>query len=150
MCSSDLTPVPNSPEANKSVVGRYFDEIMNKGDLAVIDELMAPDFAFHIPTLPDPMRGPEGMKQFVSGLRSAFPDAVLAPDYMIADEHRVAVRYQMSGTQEGGFLGAPASGNAVKDAGTDLFHLSGGKIVSVHVAEDGLGLLQQMGVLDAS
>ena len=144
------TPVPNSPEANKSVVGRYFDEIMNKGDLAVIDELMAPDFAFHIPTLPDPMRGPEGMKQFVSGLRSAFPDAVLAPDYMIADEHRVAVRYQMSGTQEGGFLGAPASGNAVKDAGTDLFHLSGGKIVSVHVAEDGLGLLQQMGVLDAS
>ena len=144
------TPVPNSPEANKSVVGRYFDEIMNKGDLAVIDELMTPDFAFHIPTLPDPMRGPEGMKQFVSGLRSAFPDAVLAPDYMIADEHRVAVRYQMSGTQEGGFLGAPASGNAVKDDGTDLFHLSGGKIVSIHVAEDGLGLLQQMGVLDAS
>ncbi|MGH3167369.1 MAG: ester cyclase, partial [Trebonia sp.] len=117
------TPVPDSPEANKAVVGRYFDEIMSQGNLAVIDELMAPNFAFHIPTLPDPMRGPEGMKQFVTGLRGAFPDAKLTPDYMIADEHRVAVRYQMTGTQDGGFLGAPPSGNSVKDAGTDLFHL---------------------------
>ena len=90
------------------------------------------------------------MKQFVSGLRHAFPDAKLVPDYMIADEHRVAVRYQMTGTQDGDFLGAPASHNFVKDAGTDLFHLSGGKIVSVHVAEDALGLIQQMGVLSAS
>jgi predicted ester cyclase len=56
----------------------------------------------------------------------------------------------MTGTQHGAFLGAPASGRPVKDAGTDLFHLSGGKIVSVRVAEDGLGLLQQLGVLDAS
>src|SRR5947207_2252887 len=117
-------------------------EDMAQGKLAVIDELMAPNFAFHIPTLPDPVRGPEGMKQFVTGLRTAFPDAGFDPDYMIADEHRVAVRYQMTGTHSGSFLGAPPSGNAVKDSGTDLFHLSGGKIVSVHVAEDGLGLLQ--------
>ncbi|PYC72729.1 hypothetical protein C7C46_25605 [Streptomyces tateyamensis] len=141
------TPVPSTPEANKAVVGRYFTEIMSQGNLDVIDELMAPNFAFHIPTLPDPMRGPEGMKQFVTGLRNAFPDAGFAPDYLIADEHQVAVRYQMTGTQSGEFLGAPASGNFVKDAGTDLFHLSGGKIVSIHVAEDGLGLLQQLGVI---
>jgi steroid delta-isomerase-like uncharacterized protein len=147
---ASATPVPDSPESNKAVVGRYFTEIMSQGNLDVIDELMAPDFAFHIPTLPDPMRGPEGMKQFVSGLRTAFPDAGFAPDYMIADDHQVAVRYQMTGTQEGAFLGAPASGNAVKDDGTDLFHLSGGKIVSIHVAEDGLGLLQQLGVIGAS
>jgi predicted ester cyclase len=68
----------------------------------------------------------------------------------MSDEHRVAARYRMTGTQDGAFLGAPASGNSVKDAGTDLFHLSGGKIVSVHVAEDALGLLQQMGALATS
>jgi steroid delta-isomerase-like uncharacterized protein len=80
------TPVPYSPEANKGVVGRYFSEIMSGGDLAVIDDLMAPNFAFHIPTLPDPIRGPEGMKQFISGLRNAFPDGKFIADYMIADE----------------------------------------------------------------
>jgi len=144
------TPVAGSPEANKALIGCYFNEIMNQGDLAVIDELMAADFSFHIPTLPDPVRGPEGMKQFVTGLRTAFPDAKLAPEYVIADEFQAAVRYQMTGTQNGEFLGAPASGNYVKDAGTDLFHFSDGKIVSVHVAEDAIGLLQQMGVIGAS
>lgn len=144
------TPVPGSPEANKSVVDRYFNEIMNQGSLKAIDELMAPNFAFHIPTLPDPMRGPEGMKQFVTGLRNGFPDAKFTPEYLIADGPRVAARYKMTGTQKGSFLGAPASGNFVKDAGTDLFHLSGGKIVTVWVAEDALGLLQQMGVLGKS
>jgi len=144
------TPVPGSPEANKSVVDRYFNEILNQGSLEAIDELMAPNFAFHIPTLPDPMRGPDGMKQFVTGLRNGFPDAKFTPEYVIADGPRVAARYKMTGTQRGRFLGAPASGNFVEDAGTDLFHLSGGKIVTVRVAEDALGLLQQMGVLGKS
>jgi steroid delta-isomerase-like uncharacterized protein len=144
------TPVPGSSEASKSIVDRYFNEIMNQGSLKAIDELMAPNFAFHIPTLPDPMRGPEGMKQFVTGLRNCFPDAKFTPEYMIADGHRVAARYRMTGTHKDSFLGAPASGNFVKDAGTDLFHLSGGKIVTVWVAEDALGLLEQMGVLGKS
>jgi steroid delta-isomerase-like uncharacterized protein len=142
--------VPGSPEGNKAVVGRYFNEIMNQGSLKAIDELMAPDFAFHIPTLPDPMRGPAGMKQFVTGLRGGFPDAKFTPEYVIADETRAAARYKMTGTQKGSFLGAPASGHFAKDAGTDLFHLSGGKIVGVWVAEDALGLLQQMGVIPTS
>jgi len=141
------TPVPGSPEANKSIVDRYFNEIMNQGSLKAIDELMAPNFAFHIPTLPDPVRGPEGMKQFVTGLRNGFPDAKFTPEYLIADGPRIAARYKMTGTHQGRFLGAPASGNFVKDAGTDLFHLRGGRIVTVWVAEDALGLLEQMGVL---
>jgi steroid delta-isomerase-like uncharacterized protein len=141
------TPEPQSPEANKAVVARYFDEIMNQGKLDSIDELMAPYFAFHIPTIPDPVRGPEGFKGFVSGLHSAFPDIKFTPDYIIADGTRVAARYAMSGTHEGEFLGAPPSGNAVKDIGNDLFHLSGGKIVAIWVSEDGVGLLQQMGVI---
>ncbi len=39
------TPVPSSPEVNRHLIDRYFGEIMNRGDLAVIDEIMAPDFA---------------------------------------------------------------------------------------------------------
>ncbi len=141
------TPVPGTPAANKAVVGRYFDEIMNQGSLKAIDELMAPNFAFHIPTLPDPVRGPQGMKQFVTGLRAGFPDVTFTPEYLIADGNRVAARYSMTGTHRGEFLGAPPSGKVTTDAGTDLFHLSGGKITSVHVAEDAVGLLRQMGVL---
>ena len=141
------TPVPGTPAANKAVVGRYFNEIMNQGSLKAIDELMAPNFTFHIPTLPDPMRGPQGMKQFVTDMRSRFPDIQFTPEYLIADGNRVAARYSMTGTHKGAFLGAPPSGKFTRDAGTDLFHLSGGRITSVHVAEDAVGLLQQIGVI---
>jgi steroid delta-isomerase-like uncharacterized protein len=146
----ETIPQPGSAEANKAVVGRYFDEIMNERKLETIDELMAPHFAFHIPTIPDPVRGPEGFKQLVSGLHSAFPDIKFTPDYMVADATRVAARYAMSGTHEGAFLGARPSGKAVKDVGNDLFHLSGGTIVAVWVSEDALGLMQQMGVIGTS
>jgi steroid delta-isomerase-like uncharacterized protein len=141
------TPQPASPQVNKAAVGRYFDEIMNEGNLDAIDELMTVNFAFHIPTLPDPMRGSEGMKRFVTGLRAGFPDIKFTPEYVIADETRVAVRYAMTGTHQGEFLGVPPSYKAVKDIGNDLFHLSDGKIVAVWVSEDAVGLLQQMGVI---
>ncbi len=144
---STLTPAP--PEENLAIAGRYFDEIMSQGRLDVVDELMAPHFAFHIPTLPDAVRGPEGMKGFVSGLRTGFPDAKFVPDYMIADGPRVAARYHMSGTHSGPFLGAPPSNNAVTDMGSDIFHISNGKIVELWVAEDAVGLLVQMGILSA-
>jgi steroid delta-isomerase-like uncharacterized protein len=141
------TPQPASPEDNKATVGRYFTEIMNEGNLDLIDELMTTNFAFHIPTLPDPARGPEGMKQFVTALRTSFPDIKFTPEYSIADETRVAARYTMTGTHQGEFLGAPPSHKAVRDIGTDLFHLSDGKIVEIWVSEDALGLLEQMGVV---
>jgi steroid delta-isomerase-like uncharacterized protein len=143
-----VTPQLASPQVNKAAVGRYFDEIMNEGNLNTIDELMTVNFAFHIPTLPDPMRGPEGMKRFVTGLRAGFPDIKFTPEYVIADETRAAVRYTMTGTHQGEFLGVPPSYKAVKDIGNDLFHFSDGKIVAVWVSEDAMGLLQQMGVID--
>lgn len=144
------TPVPGDPAANEAVCQRYFDEIINAGNLATIDETMTPDFEFHIPTLPDPVRGREGMKGFVTGLRTGFPDLQFKPEYMISTPTAVAARYTMTGTHTGSFLGAPPSGNSVKDLGSDIFHVTGGMISRIWVAEDAVGLLQQMGVLPAS
>lgn len=144
---STLTPAP--ADTNLAIAQRYFDDIINAGRLDVIDELMAPQFAFHIPTLPDPVRGPEGMKQFVTGLHTGFPDIKFTPEYMIADGPRVAARYHMTGTHSGPFLGVPPSNKAVTDVGSDIFHISDGKFVGIWVAEDAIGLLVQMGVLSA-
>ena len=148
MPSATMTPAP--AEENLAIAQRYFDEIINQGNLDTIDELMAPNFAFHIPTLPDPVRGPEGMKGFVTGLRGGFPDITFTPDYMIAEGPRVAARYHMTGTHTGDFLGVPPSNKAITDVGSDIFHISDGKFIGIWVAEDAVGLLTQMGVLGGS
>lgn len=143
--SSTLNPAP--ADTNMAIAQRYFDEVINEGNLATVEELMAPHFAFHIPTLPDPVRGPEGMKAFVTGLHTGFPDIKFTLEYMIADGPRVAARYQMTGTHSGEFLGAPPSNKVITDVGSDIFHISDGKFVGIWVAEDGVGLLSQMGLL---
>jgi steroid delta-isomerase-like uncharacterized protein len=147
--ATPTSPEPTSPEVNKEIVGRYFNEIMNQGKLEVIDEIMAPNFAFRIPTLADPVRGRDGIKQFVTGLRTGFPDIQFTVKHQIVEGNKVAARYSMTGTHKGEFLGVPATGNSVKDIGNDLFHLAGGQIVGIWVSEDAVGLMQQLGAIAA-
>ena len=58
---------------NKNIVRRSYDEIWSKGNLAVVNELYATDFALYDPLTPG-VRGPEGYQQYVMGMRIPFPD----------------------------------------------------------------------------
>jgi SnoaL-like polyketide cyclase len=62
-----------SSEQNKAVVRRAFDKPW-KGNLGVVDELVASDYIGHDPALPEPLRGPEGVKDFIATYLVAFPD----------------------------------------------------------------------------
>ena len=69
-----------STEDNKTIVRRFIEEVWNKGNVAAVDELMAPNCVEHLdsPTnVPVPAKfqfSLEELKQFVSQFRSAFPD----------------------------------------------------------------------------
>jgi len=145
--SPEPLPVESSVEENKVLVGRYFNEVMNQGKLEVIPEIFSPSIAFRIPTLPEPIRGHEGLKAFVTGLRIGFPDIKFSVERQIGEGNKVASRWYITGTHKGSFLGAPASGNSIKDQGIDIFVFQGGKIAEIWVNEDDLGLMKQMGVL---
>jgi len=141
-------PAPaTTPEHNKAIARRYFDVLMNQGRLEIIPDLLTPDFAFRIPTLPEPVHGFEGMKQFVTGLRTAFPDLCFTMDREAAEGDKVAVRWYITGTHKGPFLGAPPTGNAIKDQGIDIFRIRDGRIAEIWVNENDLGLLQQIGLI---
>ena len=55
---------------NKAAQRRFFDEVLQKGNLAVIDELVAPNFVDHNPG-PGQAAGIEGVKQFFAAMRAA-------------------------------------------------------------------------------
>lgn len=142
--SAPMTP-PTSTVENEALVGRYFNELMNEGKLEVIEEIMATNCTFRIPTLPEPIRGHEGMKGFVSGLRIGFPDIKFTVERQIAEADKVAARWFIEGTHNGVFLGIRPTGNKVKDQGVDIFIISGGKIAEIWVNENDLGLMKQLG-----
>ena len=60
-------------EDNKAIVRWYYAEVLTKGNLAAIDELVAPTYVGHDPAVPD-AKGTEGLEQRVTRLRTAFPD----------------------------------------------------------------------------
>jgi steroid delta-isomerase-like uncharacterized protein len=143
-------PAPEStPEQNEKMAHRYFEEIMSQGKLEVVEEILAPDFAFIIPTQPEPIAGHEAFKGFVMYLRNAFPDIKFTVLRQTSEGNKVASRWSIEGTHKGEFLGAPATGNAIKDYGIDIFTIRHGKIVSVHVNENDFGLMQQLGIIPA-
>ena len=129
---------------------RYFNEILTAGALDVVDQIMTSDVVFNIPTIPGGVRGSEGYKNFLRGLRNAFPDGVFSPLRNIAEGEKAAVMWTFRGTQKGEFLGVPPTNKVVTDYGIDILHFAGGKIREIWANEDALGLMQQLGAIPSS
>ena len=134
-------------EQNKKLVRRITDEILNQGNLAVVDERFAGDYVGHTFT---EIQGPEGVKkQFVSPLRSAFPDLHYIVEDQLAEGDKVATRWTCQGTHEGTFQGVPPTGKEVTFVGMTIFRVANGKIVEGWTNADMLGLMQQLGAVPA-
>jgi steroid delta-isomerase-like uncharacterized protein len=134
-------------EDNKALVRRYFDEIMNGGNPAAVDELIAPNCVFTIPTLPEPFYGPAGYRKLVDLLRSAFPDLLFKVEDEVADGDVVVDRWSATGTSKGPFQGSPPNGKQFQIEGIGWYRLQNGQFIENRVNEDTLGLLTQIGAI---
>ena len=135
-------------ERNKAQVRRVIEEIYNRGDLAVVDELAASDLVIHASS--QDIRGRDGAKQYVAALRAGFPDLHLTVEDQVAEGDMVVTRWTARGTHTGAFQGIPATGRAIRVAGTDIDRIIDGKTVECWAHVDELGLMQQLGVVAAA
>lgn len=133
-------------EENKAIARRFLEEIWNRSNFAVVDELLARDYDGHSSTV---IRGPEGAVAFIPRLRAAFPDYRFQIFDQIAEGDKVATRWKISGTHEGEFQGLPPSGKWVEMTGITIFRVANGKLVDGWTNEDVLGMLQQLGAVPA-
>lgn len=131
---------------NKTLARRLYDEVLNRGDLAVADEFLAPDLIDH-EAGPEAPRGTETMKAFVTTLRTGFPDLRFTVEDVIAEGDLVACRFTMTGTNTGGFMDAPATGRSVSVQGVDIMRFRDGRVIEHWGITDQLSLLQQLGLL---
>jgi steroid delta-isomerase-like uncharacterized protein len=135
-----------STEENKAIVRRFLEEVVNKGNQTVADELVASDFIDHNP-LPGLSPTNEGFKQSFVIFRTAVPDLRYAIDDLIAEGDKVAVRWTATGTNKGEMFGMPATGRQVTVAGVDVFRLARGRLVELWLSWDQLGMMQQLGII---
>ncbi len=136
-------------EQNKILTRRALEEVWNRGNFAVVDELVASDFVVHASTPANETHGPEGVKHFYAMLRQAFPDLHFTIEDQIADGDRVVTRWTARGTHTGEFQGIPPTGKQVRLTGIDIDRIANGKFVECWTNVDELGMMQQLGVLPA-
>lgn len=137
------------PQANKEASRRVNQEAWSQGQLAVVDEVVAPDYVYHEPALGD-VRGPEGLKQTILGYRTAYPDLQFTIDDIIAQGDLVALRWTATGTHEAELMGIPATGLSTTTTGINIMRFNDdGMVVEEWSTWDVLGLLQQLGAVPA-
>ena len=134
-------------EDRKGASRAVIEEIFNKGRLELADELIAPNMIDHDPALPEPVTGPDGMKQLVAGYRTAFPDVRITIDDQIEESDKVVTRWTARGTHKGDLWGMSATGNEVTVTGMSIDRFEGGQIAESWTNWDTLGMMQQLGVV---
>ncbi len=134
-------------EENKATSRRFYEELFNQGNLDAAEEIVTPDFVIHDPNIPEEPPGPEGLKQFVTMYRNAFPDLNFTIEEQIADGEKVATRWVADGTHQGELMGLAPTGKRVTVRAFTLQRFSGGKIAEDWAHYDALGMMRQIGAI---
>jgi predicted ester cyclase len=83
---------------NKALVRRFYNEVWNRGNLDVANEVFAADYVRHDLRPGTAPPGPAG-QQAVAGLfRTSFPDVRLTVDLLVAEADMVVARWTIDGT----------------------------------------------------
>jgi steroid delta-isomerase-like uncharacterized protein len=133
-------------ENNKHLVEQTFTRMFNRGELALADELVSPEFVNHDapPSVPG---GPAGLRQIVAMLRTAFPDLHYEVLDLVAEGEKVVARTTMSGTHRGPFFGIAPTGRRVEQEQIHILRFADGKAVEHFAVRDDLTMYQQLGVI---
>lgn len=123
---------------------RLFDEGFSSGNLAVIDELVSPEFQEHQRGL---RSGPESLKALIRQLRGWFSDFTLTPEDIVQSGDTVWGRMKARGTNSGSVMGNPPTGRPMEIDIVDIIRFRDGKMIEHWGVPDSLGMMQQIGVL---
>jgi steroid delta-isomerase-like uncharacterized protein len=129
---------------NKAIVMRWFAEL-DRGNLDIVDDLIADDYVDHNPALPNLPAGREGVRQYVRILKAAFPDANHTIEDVIAEGDKVMTRVTARGTFLGECIGYQPNGNVIEISGIAVHRIEDGRLVEHWAHADMAGFMHQIG-----
>ena len=137
--------------ANKAVVRRYFENVLDGGQASLVEELFAPDCVVHRPELPEPLVGREQVTAYVSARPRTYSRSVTSFEHVIAEGDLVAVRLRHEVTYRADWQSRAgkiaASGKSITWTANVFFRIRDEMIVEEWVERDEAGMLQQLGAL---
>lgn len=115
-------------DENKLIVRRYYEEVVNTGDVTRLAEFISPAYVEVYNNARHPV-GLEGAKQHVLGVRETYPDLHLTIEQQIAEGEWVVTRVTARGTHEGVWLGMRPTGEKLEMTAVNIDRVIDGRIV---------------------
>ena len=122
-----------------------FEEVWNKGNLSLLENIISETFILHLAE--SEIKGIENYKKYISSYLNAFPDVHFTIEDIIKDNGKLVERYSATGTQTGSLLGIPPTNKYVKITGIDIVRFENEKMVERWGQADLLGLIRQLKII---
>jgi len=120
-------------------------EMWNKANIAIVDEVYAPEIVRHDCGVPIDIVGLENAKNHLGNFFNAFPDLNITVDETIVAGNKMAQRWTMTGTNTGHMGDMPPTGKNVRFSGISIVHMVNGKAVEIWDFYNVLDMMQQLG-----
>ncbi len=131
---------------NVAIARRWTEDMFTGRNLSALDEIAAPDIVWDAGSFPV-LHGRQAVADMVRQLFAAIPDGQYRVELTVAEGDMVAVRWTLTGTHGGPFLGVPATGTRVTTTGINIYRIRCGQIISGASEVESVGILQQIGAL---
>jgi predicted ester cyclase len=117
---------------NKALVRRYYDQVLNGGDLDAVGDFFANE------------RIVEGIRAGCFSYFTAFPDVHCSIEELVAEGDKVFCRSTITGTHDGEYKGIPPTGRHVSTEAAEVFRIADGKFVGYWCLTNVAGLMRQL------
>jgi len=142
------TPEAMTEEEMKARVERDL-EILNAGNLALVDELYAPEFVSHNYATNEEQVGLDALKEGITSMRTTLPDINVTYDEIIIMGDKTVTRWTMTGTNTGPLRASegelPPTGKKIRLSGVTISRRVNEKIAEEWIYFNVLDMLIQLG-----
>jgi len=132
--------------ANKTLVRRYYEEVVSTGNLDRLADFIAPEYVEVYANVRHDV-GLAGAAEHVRGVRRTYPDLRLTVEQQIAEGEWVVTRITARGTHAGVWLGMTPTGKRVEMTAVNIDRVVNGRIVEHGGAADLLLPLLEIGAV---
>jgi len=135
--------------ATRVLVAHLVEDVWNEGRYGELKSILAPNFTFRDLTTGQNLAGADGLKKWISELRTAFPDMQMVTEETISEGESIAHRWKIRGTHKGTYMGVRGTNKPVTFNGFSICHFRNGRIADMDVTFDRLRILEQIGAPQA-
>ncbi len=127
---------------------KKFETMINTADENLAEELVSSDAPFYTPASPEPLYGGKGYLSVVHWMRKGFSDVQWHITDMVADEDKVAVKWDLTGTHDGEFMGIKPTNKKISVCVMNFYYFNKeGKVTNDVAAEGMIGILRGIGAM---